>query len=93
MALLRVDVEDGKYTVIFLDDGGVSAMRNGQFWRNLNGDNLVLALAQELDKARHDRTALLAACEGALLAFRSEAPEGNDAIAALESAIQQANSK
>lgn len=48
-----VSVLDGKYTVVGLDDGtGLRALRWGDEWRNLVGDNLVFALAWELHEAR-----------------------------------------
>lgn len=48
---LKVTVCDGKYTVIQTDDG-LRALRYGQEWRDLTGDGLVLALAQEVDELR-----------------------------------------
>ena len=47
---MRLDI-DGKYTVVF-EDSKLSALRYGEVWRSLVGDNLVLALALELQDAR-----------------------------------------
>lgn len=45
-ATLSVTV--GEYTVVQLADGRVKALRHGRDWRDCVGDNLVLALAQEV---------------------------------------------
>jgi hypothetical protein len=53
--LLRVSVEGDKYTVIQHRDGRVTALRHGQPWnRDLTGDKLILALAQEVDRLRRE---------------------------------------
>lgn len=49
---LEITVGDGKYTVVQTTDGRLLAHRNGEPWRDLTGDKLVLCLAQELDSAR-----------------------------------------
>lgn len=53
--ILEVSVADRKYTVVQYADGRVCALRNGNSWRDCVGDNLVLALAQELHDAREQR--------------------------------------
>lgn len=52
----RINLCDGKYTIINdLDNGGeFKALRYGEEWRNLTGDKLVLALFEELEKARDE---------------------------------------
>jgi hypothetical protein len=53
--LLRVSTSDGKYTVIQHESGGVVSLRYGEPWMHVTGnpgDNLILALAQDLDDAR-----------------------------------------
>lgn len=47
----RIDVDGGKYTVVS-DAGHLTALRYGQPWRELTGDNLVFHLAMELQEAR-----------------------------------------
>jgi hypothetical protein len=43
--------EDGKYTVEFNESTGrLSAFRHGQPWRDIQGDGLILAMLQEVDK-------------------------------------------
>ena len=49
---LEITVGDGKYTVVQTTDGRVVALRNGEPWRDLTGDKLLLCLAQELEAAR-----------------------------------------
>lgn len=49
---LEITVGDGKYTVVQTPDGRLAARRNGEPWRDLTGDKLVLCLAQELDLTR-----------------------------------------
>jgi len=49
---LRVTIYDGKYTVIMNTNGGLRALRYGDEWRDLTGDGLVLALAQEVEELR-----------------------------------------
>ena len=56
--ILSVTVYDGKYTVILPANGGLKALRHGKEWRDLCGDGLVLALAQEVDKLRETNETL-----------------------------------
>ena len=49
---LEITVGDGKYTVVQTTDGRVVARRNGEPWRDITGDKLLLCLAQELEAAR-----------------------------------------
>lgn len=50
--MVRVSTDDGKYTVIQDESGAVRALRHGEEWRDLRGDKLALALAQDLDAER-----------------------------------------
>lgn len=45
---LNVNVDD-KYAVIMEDDGKLRATRHGEPWRDCIGDNLVLAMAQQIE--------------------------------------------
>lgn len=56
----RVDVFDGKYTVILGDDGSSRALRYGEFWPGSPGslNNLECALARELHDLREAGRAL-----------------------------------
>ncbi len=49
---MKVDVYDGKYTVIQDKTGHLRALRYGKEWRDCCGDGLILALAQEVRELR-----------------------------------------
>lgn len=49
---LNVSVDNGKYTVIMEADGRLHALRHGEPWQDLTGNNLVYFLAAELEAAR-----------------------------------------
>lgn len=48
----KVQLSDGKYAVIHCDGQGLRALRYGEPWRDLSGDGLVLAMAQEIERLR-----------------------------------------
>ena len=51
--MLKISLCDGKYEITRSDDFSVfSALRHGKPWRNLVGDNLVLALCDEICELR-----------------------------------------
>ena len=52
--MTKIDFENGKYTVInALSEGGdFKALRYGEDWRSLNGDNLVYAMFCEIERLR-----------------------------------------
>lgn len=41
---IQLDLDDGKYRVLYDGDGGLRALRYGEPWRELTGDNLVFSL-------------------------------------------------
>jgi ubiquinone biosynthesis protein UbiJ len=47
--MIRHNVGDNKYTIVFYDDGSIKAFRHGEHWRDLTGDGMVLAMLQEID--------------------------------------------
>lgn len=49
---LRVSVDNGKYTIVMPETGGLHCLRYGEEWRNLTGDGMVLAMAYEIDRLR-----------------------------------------
>ena len=49
-----VSVNEGKYTVVFHENGKLEALRYDEPWRDLVGDNLVYWLAVELQNAREE---------------------------------------
>jgi hypothetical protein len=46
----RIDLENGKYTVLHDNGAGLHALRYGEPWRDMVGDGLVLAMAQEIEE-------------------------------------------
>lgn len=60
----RIDVADGKYTVLGIEDGHLRALRHGEEWRSLTGDNLIFALAVELQEARDAALAVIEKVRG-----------------------------
>ena len=53
----KIELMDGKYTVVneLEEGGGFRALRYGEEWRNLVGDNLVLAMAYEIEELKAER--------------------------------------
>jgi len=51
-----IRVADGKYTICLPTEQGetLRALRYGEEWRDLTGDNMVMALASELSEARKE---------------------------------------
>lgn len=51
----RVDVCDGKYTIIYdLKTGQSECLRYGEKWRSLTGDKMVLAMFDEIVALREE---------------------------------------
>jgi hypothetical protein len=49
----RIDLDDGKYSVVLNEDiFAFTALRHGEAWRNLCGDNLILAMFYEIQRLR-----------------------------------------
>lgn len=48
--MTKIELAGGKYTVIHDNGRGLRALRYGEEWRNLVGDNLVMAMAQEIEE-------------------------------------------
>lgn len=45
MSLRKIDLEDGKYTVLHHEEqGGITVLRYGEVWRNETGDKLILSM-------------------------------------------------
>lgn len=69
---MRHNFYGGKYTVVFSDNGRLSALRHREPWdRDLVGDKLVLSMLQAVDAER----ALLARSQILINAFRSHIDE------------------
>lgn len=50
--LLNITFNEGAYTLIRDATGKLYALRFGEQWRDLAGDNLILSLGQEVDRLR-----------------------------------------
>lgn len=50
--MIREEFDSGKYVVIFGNDGSLTALRNGQPWRDMTGDKLFLSMLQEVETIR-----------------------------------------
>lgn len=49
--MYKIDLSDDKYTIIEdLENGRFEALRYGEEWRNLIGDNLILSLVQKVQE-------------------------------------------
>jgi len=85
--------DNGKYTVIN-NNGLLSALRYGEPWRELTGDNLVAAMLHEVDRWHEVNTELLEALQAALEALRGSAgfDEINNAKKQVKAAIAKATS-
>lgn len=66
----QIELEGGKYTVVGIEDGRLRALRYGEEWRSLTGDNLVLCMAQEIRRLTEERDDLQARIDRALAAHR-----------------------
>lgn len=55
---MELDIIVGEYTVQMDDAGKLTALRHSEPWRDCIGDNLILALAQEVESLRECNTAL-----------------------------------
>lgn len=56
MTETRIDLDSGKYTVIHHNGTNFRALRYGEDWRDLTGDGLVLAMAQEIETQHRKNT-------------------------------------
>lgn len=50
--MTRIELEKGKYAITHNNGANLQALRNGEPWRDLAGDGLVLAAAQEIEELR-----------------------------------------
>ena len=70
-ALERIDVCEGKYTVIN-DNGKLSALRYGEPWRDLTGDNLIYWMMVEITSLREKNGVLVEALQAMEARFGCE---------------------
>ncbi len=48
--MTKIDLNDGKYTVIHENGVNLHALRHGKPWRDLPGDGLILSLVQRVEE-------------------------------------------
>ena len=60
---LRMDFSDGKYTVVYYDNGKLVALRYGEPWRNLTGDKMIFSMLYEANQLREQRDEFLEVLE------------------------------
>jgi len=48
---MKIDLDNGNYTLLF-EEGKLRALRYGEEWRDLVGDNLVLVMGFEIERLR-----------------------------------------
>jgi hypothetical protein len=65
---------------VFEQDGRLHALRGGREWRDLVGDNLILSLAQEVERLRLALTACVQARDSACFGFDGLTIESADRI-------------
>ncbi len=62
----RIDLCDGKYTVIYdLDTGRAECLHHGKTWRDLRGDKMVLAMFDRIVELEREKVAEKAQAEKA----------------------------
>lgn len=47
---IKLELQDGKYTIYHQNGENFRCLRYGKPWRNLVGDGMVLALVQEIER-------------------------------------------
>ncbi len=50
----KIVIADGKYTIHHENGTNLRCLRYGQHWRDLVGDGMVLAMAQEIESLRDE---------------------------------------
>ena len=59
MALRKIELEDGKYTVLHHEEhGGITVLRHGEPWRNETGDKLLLAMIEKIEQLTNENKRL-----------------------------------
>lgn len=66
--MIKIDLEDGKYTYIAHDDGRQEALRYKESWLNLTGNNLVAAMGNKIvDLGEQVETLLEKQCDWSVI--------------------------
>lgn len=48
----KIEIEGGKYTIVHENGAALRVYRHGELWQNLTGDNLVLAMCNEIEELK-----------------------------------------
>lgn len=71
-----IKLQDGEYEILLIDNGKeFKALRHGEDWRNLTGDNLILALfykIQELEKEKEEDENIISKMAGRIKEFEDK---------------------
>lgn len=51
---VHIELDGGKYTYVLHEDGRQEALRYGEPWRELTGDNLIYNMADEIIRLRQE---------------------------------------
>lgn len=52
MTTTRIDIDNGKYSILHENSANLRALRYGEPWPAFEGSNLILAMAQEIEDLR-----------------------------------------
>lgn len=47
--MTKIELENGKYTILHDNGNNLRALRYGEEWRSLTGDGMVLAMAHKIE--------------------------------------------
>lgn len=47
---MEIKLDNGKYTIIQKENGSLEALRHGERWRDLTGDNLIFYMAHTIEE-------------------------------------------
>jgi hypothetical protein len=64
--VVKIELDDGKYTYLLHADGRQHALRHGELWRDLVGDKFVCSLAGHAEELRAQNEKLVDALLSAL---------------------------
>lgn len=68
MALKKIELEDGKYTILHHEEhGGITILRHGEVWRNETGDKLFLAMVHQILELQDEVEQLKETYDGAII--------------------------
>lgn len=60
---IKINLSNGKYEYTFNDNGEQKVKRNGEDWRDVTGDNFILAMAMHIDELEDELEVAIQAIE------------------------------